>query len=504
MSAAGGPVFLAVDVGTGSARAALVDAGGTVLALAARDHPHHVPGPGRAEQDPAEWWAGVAAATREVLETAGANARGRLSAAAVCGQMHGPVPIGADGAVLTDRVQLWNDKRGAALAEAIARRAAPDLAARAGNAPDAAWMGVKIAWLKEEAPDLYARAAVFLTPKDFVAWRLAGVAATDPSEASGAWALAAATGDWDDDLIEALGIDRAKLPPVRPAAAPIGGVTAGAAAATGLPQGLPVVAGAGDFPAALLGAGVVAPGRGCDVGGTSNIVAAIAEAPVAAAGVANLSSAGAGWIAFSILDAGGDAMRWARRCFGDAEGPGARDWAAIEAEVAEIPAGAEGLVFLPYLTGERGPGGATMRGQFLGLGTHHGRGHLYRAVMEGVALASRADLARLRLGGARPDRLTAIGGGAKSAVWPAIKAAAYGLPLDVPETAEGGLIGCAALAGIGAGVWPDAAAATADLVRIERTIDPDPALVRTYARLATVFDEAHETARRHCARLAAM
>ncbi|NBB84558.1 MAG: pentose kinase, partial [Alphaproteobacteria bacterium] len=190
--------------------------------------------------------------------------------------------------------------------------------------------------------------------------------------------------------------------------------------------------------------------------------------------------------------------------FGDAEGPNARDWAAIEAEAAAVPAGAEGLIFLPYLTGERGPGGATMRGQFLGLSAHHGRAHLYRAVMEGVALAARADLVTLARGGAAPTRLTAIGGGAKSALWPTIKAAAYGLPLDIPETAEGGLIGCAALAGIGAGVWPDAGAAVADLVRIARTVDPDPALARTYRRLATVFDEAHETARRHCARLSAI
>jgi len=492
------PVFLAIDVGTGSVRAGLVETDGRIAALAAAPHEPDVPAPGRSEQDPDVWWRGACRTVAEVLARA-PEAAGRLAGAAVCGQMHGPVGLDADGAVVTPRVQLWNDKRGADLAERLNAGAdAAALADRAGNPASPAWMGVKIAWLRDAAPDAYAAARVFLTPKDFLNRRLTGVAATDPSEASGAWAMDAATGAWDDDLVAALGIGADLLPPIRDATAAIGTVTADAARATGLPEGLPVVAGAGDFPVALLGAGVVAPGAGCDVGGTSNIVAAGADAPVRGAGLANLRAAGDGWIAFGILDSGGDAMRWARRLVDTAEA----DWAAIEAAAAEVPPGAEGLVFLPYLTGERGPGGAAMRGQLFGAATRHGKAHVYRAVMEGVAFAARRDLAALRRGGAPVGRLTAIGGGAKSALWPTVKADVYGLPLSVPEAAEGGLIGCAALAGIGVGAFADGADAAARLVRVDRVVTPDADRARRYAALAQLFDELYDSARRHCARLA--
>ncbi|MEQ8967766.1 MAG: FGGY family carbohydrate kinase [Azospirillaceae bacterium] len=494
------PVFLAIDVGTGSVRAGLVEADGTIAAIAAAEHEPDVPAPGRSEQDPETWWAGARRTVRAVIEQAPDAAR-RLAGAAVCGQMHGPVGLDADGAVVTPRVQLWNDKRGAAIAETInARGDAAELAARAGNPASPAWMGVKIAWLRDNEPERHAAARVFLTPKDFLNRRLTGVAATDVSEASGSWAMAAAGGGWDDDLIAALGIDASVLAPIHDSAGPIGAVTAEAAEATGLPAGLPVVAGAGDFPAAVLGTGVSATGEGFDVGGTSNIVGALADAPVTGAGLANLRAAGPGWITFGILDSGGDAMRWARRILDTPEA----DWAAIEEAAAGIPPGAEGLVFLPWLTGERGAGGAAMRGQFFGAATRHGKAHFYRAVMEGVALASRGDLAAMRRRGTRVDRLTAIGGGAKGALWPRIKADVYGLPLVVPEAAEGGLIGCTALAGLGVGAYADSAEAVARLVRLDRTVEPDPARARFYAELAQLFDEIHESTRRHCARLASI
>jgi xylulokinase len=477
------PLLLAIDVGTQSVRAALVEPDGTIAASAGRPHEAAVPQPGWSEQDPAAWWAGVEATVGAALARR-PGAAARIAAIGCCGQMHAPVPVDRDGRCLARAVQLWNDKRCAEQVAAFAQRPdAADLSARAANPPAPAWIGFKAAWLRDRQPATYEGAASLLTPKDFINLRLTGVAATDFSEASGSFVLDWRTRAYDAELAAALG----KLPPIHAADAVIGTVTRDAAAATGLRAGTPVVAGGGDFPVSLLGAGVAGPGVGSDITGTSNLLSLNAAAPIAAPNVMNLCGVGGGWIPFTIIDAGGDSLKWARRAFADET----TQYAAISTLAAAVAPGAEGLMFLPYLSGERIGGRERIRAQFRGLSARHGKAHLFRAVMEGVCLASRRNFAALRDRAPPLRRLVATGGGANSAVWVQIKADMFGLPVAVPESTEAGLIGCAALAGVAAGLFADQDAAAAALVRFARTVEPRPEIVALYDRLAEAFDAAY-------------
>jgi xylulokinase len=478
------PLLLAIDVGTQSVRAALVEPGGRMAASAGQPHDAAVPQPGWSEQDPAVWWAGVRATVGAVL-AATPGAAARIAAIACCGQMHAPVPVDRQGRCLAPAVQLWNDKRCAGQVAAFAAR--PDaamLAERAANPPAPAWIGFKAAWLRDRQPEAYGAAASLLTPKDFINLRLTGVAATDFSEASGSFLLDWRTRRYDGGLADALGVDLARLPPVHRSDAVIGAVTPEAAAATGLRPGTPVVAGGGDFPVSLLGAGVAAPGVASDITGTSNLLSLNADRPIQAPGVMNLCGAGDGWIPFTIIDAGGDSLKWARRAFADEATP----YAAISTLAAGVPPGAEGLMFLPYLSGERIGGREGTRAQFRGLSARHGKAHLFRAVMEGVCLASRLNFRALRDSAPALDWLVATGGGANSPVWVQIKADMFDLPVAVPESTEAGLIGCAALAGVAAGLFADQAQAARALVRFARVVEPRPDVVERYDALAVAFE----------------
>lgn len=468
----------ALDIGTGSVRAALIGADGSILAFAQALHTNHTPRADWNEQDPEDWWRG---AVRTLRTVTAARPDARIEGIAACGQMHGTVPLDVAGRVLVDRVQLWNDKRCASLAAGFAGRA--DLAALAANPPAPSWIGFKLRWMREHQPEVLARTALVLTPQALIAHRLGAEPAIDPSEASGAWLADAGRMAWSPELATALGLDLRILPPIRPADAVIGRVSAAAAAATGLPAGLPIVCGAGDFPTALLGSGVAGPGIGSDVTGTSTLISVHGPRPLPAAGIMNLHAAGEGWVAFAMIDAGGDAVRWARRALaGDALG-----FAELEAEAATVSAGAEGLLFIPYLNGDRLIG-AEVRAGFHGLSARHGRPHLLRAVLEGTALASAANLERMRSAGAAIERIVASGGGAKGPLWPAIKASAYGVPVLVPENPESALLGAAILAGTGTGLFPDRAGAVRRVVRYAKELAPDPATHARYRERLALFE----------------
>jgi xylulokinase len=486
-------LLLAIDVGTGSARAGLLRTDGGIVALAAKEHATQVPRHGLSEQDPEAWWQGTVESVGRVLRESGADPAA-ICGIGVCGQMHGPVPIDAEGRTLLDAVQLWDDKRAEDLAQAFNAAAdEPQLRQRTANPPAASWTGFKIAWIARNQPEVYARARAFLVPKDYINFRLTGAIATDHSEASGSYLLDCRSLAYDGEIAGRLGVDIEKLPPSGPAHRVVGAVTPSAAAATGLRPGTPVVAGCGDFIAALLGTGVVGSGVGADMTGTSNLVSMQVERPLIHPAIMNLHAAVPGWIAFTIIDSGGGALRWARSIFAHPD----EDYAAIDALAAATPPGAEGLLFLPHLTGERLGGGANARAQFFGVTARHRRGHFLRAVMEGVALASRRNLAQMHGAGAGFDRIIVAGGGARSALWMQIKADAYGLPVMAPQSPEGGLIGGAMLAGLGAGLFSSADEAVSRMVRLGPSVAPRPAVAETYARAAEIFEKLDQNARTH-------
>lgn len=476
---------LSIDVGTGSARAALVDGGGRILAIAAREHEQIVPQFGWSEQRPADWWAGVVQSVRTVLDQV-EGARGRIAAVCACGQMHGTVLVDDTGALTRDTVPLWNDKRTLDLVAAFERDHAPEsYLAESGNPPTPAWPGFKLAWIRDHDPEAYRRAAAVMMPKDYVNFRLTGEIAMEATEGSCSFLMNPATRDWSPAMIALMGLDPAKLPRLRSPLEILGGVTAAAAAETGLLQGTPVLVGGADYPMALLGSGACRPGLVSDVTGTSSIITLITEAPLLDPEICNVATIEGGWGPFVLLESGGDAMRWARRAFHE----GALGYAEIVVKAAGAAPGAGGLFFLPYLVGERLGAHRNARAQFFGLGAGHGLAELHRAVLEGVAFAVTRHIRVMEAASGRPlDRLIASGGGAKTELWLRIKASATGLPILVPEEAECGVVGCAAMVAAATGRFATVQDAGAAFVRYGAEIAPDPAWAERYARMQPVFD----------------
>ena len=480
-------LVLAIDVGTGSVRAALFDLSGRTVAFRAREHDQIVPGFGRAEQRPADWWEGAVASIRDVLDAADGGAR-RVLAVAACGQMHGTVLIDAEGELALDSVQLWNDKR--ATAEVRAFAAANDVDALwplTANPPSVAWPGFKLQWIANHQPKALARAATLLMPKDYINFRLTGRRGMDESDASCTYLFDATTNAWSPLLAERLGVDPALLPPVYNASALIGAVTPEAAAATGLLAGTPVAAGTSDFAATLLGSGVSREHRGSDITGTSTLIAAYAPQPLEDPIVTNMRTADGAWAAFTILDAGGDAMRWARRALHRNEA----SYDAIVAMAAAAPPGADRLLFLPYLNGERLGGAAGARAEFFGLTSGHDAGHMHRAVMEGVAFAAKRNLAVLERKSGRIESIVAAAGGARG-LWLEIKASIYDRPILLPAAAEAGVAGSAMIAALAAGALADWAEARARFVSFADEIHPNPAWRDRYRRYSELFDARYE------------
>ena len=484
-------LLLAVDLGTESVRACVVSADGMILRSARRGFVLHSPRPGWAEQDPADWWAATVETVREVLNggpVGGQDIRG----IGVCGQMHGPVPLAHDGSLLTGPVQLWCDKRAADQVRTAA--GLPDAArwaAAAGNPPTPAWMGFKIRWEKLHRPDRYARAWKFLPPKDFLNYCFTGVPATDYSEASGSFLMDAGRRVWSDTLAAALDVEVTVLPEIRPAAEVIGTVTAEAAAETGLAAGTPVVTGGGDMLCLLLGAGITAFGRACDTTGTASVLSVYSPTPVADPRVMNLHHVTPGWIAFGICDSGGGALKWWKDLlFADGEAP-PDAYEHLDRSAGAEPAGGGGLLFFPYLLGERTLGSPYARGVLFGLTPGHGRGAISRAIMEGVTLELRRALELVKSTGLDVREMRTIGGGSRSPLWSAIKADVYRLPVRTFAVFEGGLLGAAILAGTGVGLYTDAAAAADALVRLDRTYLPTANADR-YDRLFALFTQTHD------------
>jgi xylulokinase len=482
-------LFLAIDVGTGSCRAALVDDTGRIHAIDHHEHDQIVPRHGWSEQRPADWWDGTVHSIRAVLSRV-PDAATRIAAICTCGQMHGTVLVDADGRLTRDTAPLWNDKRTVPQVEAFSTRAPQHEAAQiTANAPAPAWPAFKLAWLMDHDPAAIDRAAHVLMPKDWINLNLTGIAAQDETEASLSYLMDRHSRDWSPRMVDLTGIPGRLLPSLRKPSDILGPLTQNAARLVGLPAGIPVLAGAGDYPMALIGSGALAPGTGSDVTGTSTILTLIQQEPVIADGISNVLSAAGAWGSFTLLDAGGDAVRWARRAFHD----NALSYADVDAAAARSVPGANALFFLPYLSGERFGTHRNSRAHFFGLTATHGLPDLHRAVLEGVAFSVRLELDRLQGGHGRPQRIIAASGGAKSRLWLGIKASMYRTPYLVAEEPECGVIGAGILMSVATGTARDLSDATTRMVRLTKEIPPDPRHADLYDRMMPIYADLYRS-----------
>jgi xylulokinase len=478
-------VCIGLDVGTSGVKGIAVAPDGAVIATASSDYPLLTPRPGWTEQAPEAWWQ----ATCAVLQVLRVNVHGPIEAIGLAGQMHGAVFLDADGRVIRPAI-LWNDQRTAAECAEIERRVgARRLRQIAGNPALTGFQAPKVLWLARHEPAAHARVRHLLLPKDFVRYRLTGVLATDASDAAGSLLLDLAARDWSAEILSALAIPRAWLPRVHEGPDVTGTVSREGARAASLPEGLPVVAGGGDNAAAAIGSGVVRPGTGLVSLGTSGVVFAPSAGLEIDPGGALHSFChavpGQYHLMGVILSAAGS-LRWFRDLLG---GPAGNSFDDLIAAAAGIAPGADGLFFLPYLSGERTPHmDPRARAAWIGLTLAHDRRHLARALIEGVCFALKDSLVLMQRLGVAPDQLQAVGGGARSPVWRQILAAVLDVRLQRLAVEEGPALGAALLAAVGAGVHPDVDAAVAAAVRTEGEPEvPESRLSARYAELYRDF-----------------
>ncbi len=482
-------LLIGIDVGTSGLKALMLDAHGRLLETATATYPLDVPRPGWAQQDPGLWWKGCVQAIRKLLAASKVKPA-EIAGIGLTGQMHGSVFLDRHGRVLTPAI-LWCDQRTAPECAEITRRVGgrANLLRLTFNPALAGFTAPKVLWVRRHLPQVSRACAKLLLPKDYIRYLLTGDFASDVADASGTLLFDVRNRRWSQPMLKALRIPPSWLPEVREGPDVTGVVSPAAARATGLLAGTPVVAGGGDQAAGAIGCGIIEPGIVSASLGTSGVVFAACRLPRQTPdGRLHLfcSSVTGGWHLMGVMLSAGGALRWFRDELGRAVLPGkamrADPYDLMLREAARVPAGSEGLIFLPYLTGERTPyADPAARGVFFGLSLKHRAAHLTRAVLEGVAYGMRDSLELVRSMGVNVSRIRLSGGGARNALWCRIQASIYGAPSARLTREEGPALGAAILAGLGAHVFRDYSHAMRVCVAEKDRFLPEPALVRAYA-----------------------
>ena len=479
---------LGLDVSTTATKAIVLDRDGAVVGLAAEEYAYATPRPRWSEQDPELWWRAACGAIPAALRAAGI-APEAIDAIGLTGQMHGLVLLDADDRVLRPAI-LWNDQRTGAQCDAIRATVGSErLIAITGNDALTGFTAPKLLWVRDEEPEVFAATAHVLLPKDLVRLRLSGDHAVDRADGAGTLLFDLARRDWSPEVLAALGVDPAWMPTTYEGPAVTGVVSASGAAATGLRAGTPIVAGGGDQAAAAVGLGSVRPGVVSVSLGTSGVVFATTDRPVVEPRGrvhAFCHSVPDRWHVMGVMLSAAGSLRW----FRDALAPGTA-FDALTAEAGAVPPGSDGLLFLPYLTGERTPHPDPLaRGAFVGLTVGHGRPHLARAVLEGVAFGLRDGLDLMGEVGVRASEVRVTGGGSRSPLWRQILADVLEADVRTTSTAEGAAQGAAILAAVGAGWFASVDAACDAFVSVGEALAPTeavPAYREAHARYRGLY-----------------
>ncbi|RME57819.1 MAG: xylulokinase [Caldilineae bacterium] len=478
--------LIGIDASTTATKALLINERGQIVAVAATEYGFETPKPLWSEQDPDLWWNGAVQSIRRVLKDSGIDPN-QVAGIGLTGQMHGLVLLDEEGKVLRPAI-LWNDQRTAAQCDEIrARVGKKELIRTTGNDALTGFTAPKILWVRENEPEIFARVRHILLPKDYVRYKLTAAFATDKAGAGGTSLLDLRTRDWSPEVLASLELRPEWLPPTHEGVEVTGRVSQEAAAATGLPVGVPVVAGGGDQAAQAVGVGAVEEGIVALTLGTSGVVFATVDEPYyEPAGLLHAfpHALPGKWHLMGVMLSAAGSLRWYR----DALAPGV-DYDDLLAPAGGVPPGSEGLLFLPYLTGERTPHPDPLaRGAFVGLTVRHGQPHMTRAVLEGVAFGLRDSFELMRGAGLRRiEQVRVSGGGARSLLWRQILADVLDAELVTVNTTEGAAYGAALLAGVGAGVWPDGLTACRATVHVTGSTAPQPAHVAAYERLYPMY-----------------
>jgi xylulokinase len=473
--------FLGIDVGTGGTRAVLIDSSGRIVASATSHHtPFASPHTGWAEQDARDWWRAAQEAVRAVLSTEGVRAE-EIMAVGLSGQMHGAVLLDERGEVLRPSI-IWCDQRTDAECRALTERVGADRIVELTLNPALTGFTLpKMLWVRAHEPEIWKRIQTVLLPKDYVRLRLTGERATDVADASGTLLFDVAGRRWSKEMLAAVEMDEGLLPSVYESIEVTGSVSAEGASATGLRAGTPVVAGAGDQAAGAVGMGIVWAGAVSATIGTSGVVFAATDKPA-------LDPAGRvhtfchaipdRWHVMGVTQGAGLSLRWFRDQFG-AKVQAERDpYEELMEEAAQVREGADGLLWAPYLMGERTPHlDPHARAALVGLTANHTRAHVVRAILEGVAFSLRDTFEIFKEMGVPVETVRLGGGGARSHLWRQIQADVYGHAVEIVKAEEGAAYGAALLAGVGGGAWANVDAACGQIVQVAARLSPRPSMV---------------------------
>jgi len=476
-------LVLGIDVGTGGTRALIVSNNGRIVASATEEHePFASPQIGWAEQNPEDWWRACGVAVRKALANGGLGGID-ISCVGFSGQMHGAVMLDESDGIVRPAL-IWCDVRTEKQCKQLTEKIGSEQLIRLTCNPALPnFTLTKFLWVRENEPKRWKRVHSVMLPKDYVRFRLTGDRATDMADASGTLLLDVVGRRWSTEVLQAVGMEQSLLPQLYESPEICGQISATGAEATGLRQGTPVVAGAGDQAAGAVGMGVVTPGAVSATIGTSGVVFAATDRP-------SLDPRGrlhtfchavpGRWHVMGVTQAAGLSLRWFRDHFGGGTNTNdGRDlYERLIAEAAQVPSGADGLLWAPYLMGERTPHlDPNARAALIGLTAFHTQGHVVRAILEGVAFSLRDSFSLFSEMGVPVRNIRLGGGGARSPLWRQIQADAYGHEVEILEAEEGAAYGAAILAGVGAGIWNSVDTACSKVVRIAQRVSPQPGVV---------------------------
>ena len=491
--------LLGIDIGTSACKVAVFDREGNVVRAGTGDYAVYYPHPGWAEQDPDEWWRAICGAVQGIL-AGGGILPGQIAGVSIDGQSWSAIAIDKDGNVLT-RTPIWMDTRAQSICDRLNREiGAEKIFEISGNSLQPSYTTAKVLWYKENLPDVYSRTDKILQSNSFIAYRLTGEVSQDISQGYGLHFFDMKKGTWDKDMCREMGLPIEFFPDIVPCDRVVGTVTAEAAKLTGLLEGTPVVAGGLDASCGTLGAGVVHPGetqeQGGQAGGMSICMDTYKADPRLILGYHVVPGL---WLLQGGTTGGGGVMRWFEHEFADyersiQETTGISSLNQLNVIAEKVPAGCEGLIFLPYMAGERSPiWNPAAKGVFYGLDFSKTKGHMVRACMEGVALSLRHNLETAKEAGAEVNVLRAMGGSANSRLWTQIKSDMTGKPIVVPSSDTATTLGAAMLAGVAVGMYKDYEEAVRLTVKETRRHEPDPEKKEIYDRVYGRYIELYES-----------
>lgn len=475
----GKELLLGIDIGTSGCKIAVFSRDGSVVHTVTEEYPVYYTAPGCVEQEPDDWWDAVCRGTKRILAENDIDAAD-IAGVGVDGQSWAAIAVDGKGGVLT-RNPIWMDTRAEAICLKInAAIGSDNIFSLSGNPLKAQYTTGKIIWYKENMPDVYARTDKILQSNSYIVYKMTGVISQDISQGYGLHCFDMRKGRWDNGVCAALGINRDKLPDIALCHEVIGYITRKAAVSTGLKEGTPVVAGGLDAACGTLGAGVLHPGQTQEQGGQAGGMSICLEEYCADQRlILSFHVVPGRWLLQGGTTGGGGVVRWFDEQFGfeekqKAEAAGSSSFALLDELAKTAPAGSDGLIFLPYMAGERSPiWDDKAKGVFYGLDYSKTRAHMARAVMEGAAFSVRHNIEVAESAGATVGTMRAVGGAANSLFWTQMKADITGKPIEVPASDTATTLGAALLAGIGVGIYRGFEDAVAQTVKVRRKHEPN-------------------------------